>query len=375
MSRAYNVIDADGHILEPLDLWDKYMDSKFLDRAPRLVIDNETGKEKLSVEGQLLGSKQGMGGIGGVGARQGEVKAAEMKYNEGRPGGFDPHKRIPDMDLDGIDAAFLYPSMGLFAGAVHDPALAGALCRAYNRWLADYCKPYPDRLFGVAMLPMQSVEHAIEEMRFARKDLGFKACFLRPNPYHGNKMINDPMYEPFWAAAEELDIAIGFHEGGSSGMPTVGIDRFEGRAAQHIISHTMEMMLACLAVIWGGVCEKHPKIRIGFLESGGGWIAPWLDRMDRHFDDQGFNDSGLKTRPSELFRRNCWISFEPVEGSLNVLADYVGPNKIMWATDYPHRDGFFPGAPDMVRERLKGTSPATQKGVLAGGAMGFYGLN
>jgi predicted TIM-barrel fold metal-dependent hydrolase len=375
MSRVYNVIDADGHILEPLDLWDKYMDPKYRDRAPRLVVDPKTGKEKLDVEGQLLGSQQGMGGIGGVGARQGAVKAAEMKYNEGRPGGFDPHKRIPDMDLDGIDAAFLYPSMGLFAGAVHDPALAGALCRAYNRWLADYCKPYPDRLFGVAMLPMQSVEHAIEEMRFARKELGFKACFLRPNPYHSNKMINDPMYEPFWAAAEELDVAIGFHEGGSSGMPTVGIDRFEGRAAQHIISHTMEMMLACLAVIWGGVCEKHPKIRIGFLESGGGWIAPWLDRMDRHFDDQGFNDSGLKTRPSELFRRNCWISFEPVEGSLGVLADYVGPNKIMWATDYPHRDGFFPGAPDMVRERLKGTSPATQKGVLAGGAMGFYGLN
>ena len=375
MSRVYNVIDADGHILEPLDLWDKYMDPKFRDRAPRLVIDNETGKEKLSVEGQLLGSKQGMGGIGGVGARQGEVKAAEMKYNEGRPGGFDPHKRIPDMDLDGIDAAFLYPSMGLFAGAVHDPALAGALCRAYNRWLADYCKPYPDRLFGVAMLPMQSVEHAIGEMKFARKELGFKACFLRPNPYHGNKMINDPMYEPFWAAAEELDMAIGFHEGGSSGMPTVGIDRFEGRAAQHIISHTMEMMLACLAVIWGGVCEKHPKIRIGFLESGGGWIAPWLDRMDCHFDDQGFNDSGLTTRPSELFRRNCWISFEPVEGSLRVLADYIGANKIMWATDYPHPDGFFPGAPDMVRKQLEGASALTKQQVMAEGAKGFYGLN
>ena len=375
MSRVYNVIDADGHILEPLDLWDKYMDPKYRDRAPRLITDNESGKEKLLVEGQQLGSDQGMGGIGGVGARQGEVKAAEMKYEEGRPGGFDPHKRIPDMDSDGIDAAFLYPSMGLFAGAVHEPGLAAALCRAYNRWLADYCKPYPDRLFGIAMLPMQSVEHAIEEMKFARKELGFKGAFLRPNPYHGNKMINDPMYEPFWAAAEDVDMAIGFHEGGSSGMPTVGIDRFEGRAAKHIVSHTMEMMLACLAVIWGGVCEKHPKVRIGFLESGGGWVAPWLDRMDRHFDDQGFNDSGLTTRPSDLFRRNCWISFEPVEGSLNVLADYIGPNKIMWATDYPHRDGFFPGAPDMVRERLKGTSPATQHGVLAGGAMGFYGLN
>src|SRR5205823_601896 len=119
------------------------------------------------------------------------------------------------------------------------------------------------------------------------------------------------------------------------------------------------MVVACLAVIWGGVCEKHPKLRIGFLESGGGWIAPWLDRMDRHFDDQGFNDSGLKTRPSEIFQRNCWISFEPVEGSLKVLADYVGPHKIMWATDYPHPDGFFPGAPDMVRKQLEGLSPPT----------------
>jgi uncharacterized protein len=375
MSRVYNVIDADGHILEPVDIWDNYIDPKFRDQAPRLVIENESGKQKLDVGGQLLGSQQGMGGIGGVGARQGEVNSAEMKYEEGKAGGFDPHARIPDMDLDGIDAAFLYPSMGLFAGAVHDPMLAAAMCRAYNRRLADYCKPYPDRLFGVAMLPMQDVGLAIEEMKFARRDLGFKASFLRPNPYHGNKMISDPMYEKFWAAAEDFDMAIGFHEGGSSGMPTVGVDRFEGRAAKHIVSHTMEMMLAALAVIWGGVCEKHPKIRIGFLESGGGWIAPWLDRMDRHFDDHGFNDSGLKTRPSELFQRNCWISFEPVEGSLNVLADYIGPNKIMWATDYPHRDGFFPGAPDMVRERLKGTSPATQHGVLAGGAMAFYGLS
>jgi predicted TIM-barrel fold metal-dependent hydrolase len=93
--------------------------------------------------------------------------------------------------------------------------------------------------------------------------------------------------------------------------------------------------------------------------------------MDRHFDDQGFNNPGLKTRPSELFRRDCWISFEPVEGSISVLADYTGPHKIMWATDYPHSDGFFPGAPEMIRERLEPLSPEVQHQVLAGGAMGF----
>ena len=246
--------------------------------------------------------------------------------------------------------------------------------RAYNRWLADYCKPYPDRLFGIAMLPMQSIGHAIAEMRFARRDLGVRGGFIRPNPYN-NRMLHDPAYDPLWSAAEDLDFSIGIHEGGNSGMPTVGIDRFEGRGAQHIISHTMEMMLACMSVIWGGVVERHPKLRIGFLESGGGWIAPWLDRMDRHFDDLGFNDSGLKTRPSDLFRRNCWISFEPVEGSLKVLAEYIGPNKILWATDYPHRDGFFPGAPQMIRDRLAGASSEVQHQVMAGGAMGFYGLN
>lgn len=374
MTRAYNVVDADGHILEPLDLWDHYTDPKFRDRAPRIV-KGDNGKERLVIDEHAIGDgRTGIGRIGGVGARQGIVAADTLEYKDGKPGGFDPHMRIPDMDADGIDAVFLYPSLGLFSGAIQDPQLAAAVCRAYNRWLADYCKPYSDRLFGVAMLPMQDVELAIGEMSFARKELGFKGGFLRPNPY-GGRMISHPDFEPFWAAAEDLDFSIGFHEGASSGMPTVGVDRFEGRGARHIISHTMEMMLACLAVIWGGVCEKHPKVRIAFLESGGGWIAPWLDRMDRHFDDQGFNDSGLTTRPSDLFRRNCWISFEPVEGSLNVLADYVGPNKIMWATDYPHSDGFFPGAPDMIRERLKGTSPATQRGVLAGGALAFYGMN
>src|SRR5581483_8177823 len=171
MSRTYNVIDADGHILEPLDLWDNYIDPAFRDRAPRIV-KGDNGKERLVIEEHTVGDgRLGIGRIGAVGARQGVVEADTMAYK----------------DADGIDAAFLYPSLGLFSGAIHDPPLAAAVCRAYNRWLADYCKPYPDRLFGVAMLPMQSVDLAIEEMRFARKELGFRGGFLRPNPYN-NKM-------------------------------------------------------------------------------------------------------------------------------------------------------------------------------------------
>src|SRR5262249_3978313 len=239
MARTYKVIDADGHILEPLDIWNRYMDPAYRERAPRLILD-DNGKERLLLEGKVLGNPKGLGRLGAIGARDGSVRDDVMMYEDGRPGGVDPHARIKDLDLDGIDAAFLYPSIGLFSGAVSDPGLAAAMCRAYNRWLADYCKPYPDRLFGIAMLPMQSIDLAIEEMRFARKPLGMKGGFLRPNPYNG-RMANHPDYDPFWAEAQELDFSIGFHEGASGGMPTVGVDRFEGRGARHIISHTMEM--------------------------------------------------------------------------------------------------------------------------------------
>ena len=143
MTRAYNVVDADGHILEPLDLWDRYMDPAFRARAPRIVKDNETGKERLIIEEHTSDARLSIGRVGAVGARQGIVAPDAMAYKDGKPGGFDPHARIPDMDADGIDAAFLYPSIGLFSGAIHDPQLAAAVCRAYNRWLADYCNPLP----------------------------------------------------------------------------------------------------------------------------------------------------------------------------------------------------------------------------------------
>src|SRR4029077_8382059 len=122
-TRAYNVVDADGHILEPLDLWAKYIDPTFRDRPPSIVMGNN-GKERLGIEEHVVGDGQrGIGRIGAVGARQGVVEGDTMAYKDGKPGGFDPHKRIPDMDADDIDAAFLYPSLGLFSGAIHDPKL------------------------------------------------------------------------------------------------------------------------------------------------------------------------------------------------------------------------------------------------------------
>lgn len=153
MARA----DADGHILELLDLWKRYMDPAFCDRAPRIVNDNATAKERLIIEEHRSDARLSIGRVGAVGGTPGLIEHDAMAYKDGKPGGFDPHARIADMGADGIDAAFLYPSIGLFSGAIHDPQLAAAVRRASNRWLADCCSPYPDRLFGIVMLPMQDI--------------------------------------------------------------------------------------------------------------------------------------------------------------------------------------------------------------------------
>ena len=135
----------------------------------------------------------------------------------------------------------------------------------------------------------------------------------------------------------------------------------------------MEMMVTSVNIIWGGVCERFPKLRFAFLECGGGWMAPWLDRMDRHFDRKHVHgNSDLKMRPSEYFRRQCWISFEPVESTIAQHAELLGANKLLWATDYPHPDGFFPGAPQMIADKLP---VAVRRQVLAQGAMDFYKLH
>ena len=135
----------------------------------------------------------------------------------------------------------------------------------------------------------------------------------------------------------------------------------------------MEMMVASLNIIWGGVCERFPKLRFAFLECSGGWMLPWLDRMDRHFNRPHMHPNpDIKMLPSDYFRRQCWIAFEPPERTIADTAEILGANKLLWATDYPHPDGFFPGAPKMIADKLP---DSMRRQVLAQGAMDYYKLN
>jgi predicted TIM-barrel fold metal-dependent hydrolase len=155
-------------------------------------------------------------------------------------------------------------------------------------------------------------------------------------------------------------------------MQSLGEDRFSHTyLLKHCAVHTLEMISAVTSFVMGGICDCHPDLKVGFMEAGGGWLAGYLDRMDRHFDDVGLNKTDLKTRPSDIFGRQCFISFEPIERTLPLLADLLGRSSIVWGSDYPHSDGYT-NAPAMFRNL--GLSEDLYKDIMASGAKRMYGL-
>src|SRR5487761_1542135 len=266
------VVDADGHVLEPTDAW-----KSVPEWCRPTVRRDKHGYEHVTVADKEILAVP-LGTLATPGGRFSDP-ASFRSLEEALPGGFDPKARLVDMDSEGIDCAVLYPSVGLYFWALDDAEAATAIARAYNDWLAEYCAADPTRLFGAAMLPMQDPEAASVELRRARRQLGFPAVFVRPNPCCG-RSLSDPAYEPVWTAAEEERVTVGIHEGSSVILPTLGSDRPFNPLVLHAVSHSFEQMLACAQLMAFGTLERHPGLRIVFLESGGGWVPFWLERLD-----------------------------------------------------------------------------------------------
>ena len=180
---GHPVVDADGHVIELPDMWAEYLEPEYRDRAPRFVQD-EHGRTA-----QLIGD----GLTGRLAVEMSERSQAGMDTVAARTGGWDPKIRLQDMDAEGIDMAVLFPSMSFFVCEVADPELDAVLCRAYNDWLADYCAAARDRLFGVALLPLQDVDASVRELERTAERHDFRGAFFRPNPYAG-RPIQHPAY-------------------------------------------------------------------------------------------------------------------------------------------------------------------------------------
>ncbi len=372
MEPRATVVDADGHVLEPTGLWERFLAPRHRELAPRIV-RNDWGLDTVLVGAQEIVTAP-LGLLGTPGSRMDETDPTKkIAWEQAHDGGFDPVARLRDMDLEGIDVAVLFPSLGLNFWAIQDAVAATALARAYNDWLAEYCATDRRRLLGAAMLPFQDPHAAAAEVRRAALELGFRAAFVRPNPCCG-RHIGDPAYEPVWTAAEELRVAIGVHEGSSNTIPTLGVDRYFNPLLLHAISHAFEQMLACATLIVTGVMERHPQLHFAFLESGGGWAPYWLWRLDEQVRGFGRYAPEMTLKPSEYFRRQCWIAFEADEDTLPALLPYVGEERIVWGSDYPHHDATFPGAVKKLEGLIAPLSPAARRGILGANAYELYRL-
>jgi predicted TIM-barrel fold metal-dependent hydrolase len=378
MTDVAPTVDADAHVLEPRSTWLDYMDAGYRERAIRIETDAR-GDEVLLVDGRPVESlRNSLAGLGGIELDPTEAidPRSRLHYEDGCPaGGYDPAARLAVMDAEGIDVALLYPTIGIcWEGMVDDPELATAYTRAYNRYIVDFCASAPDRLVPVAHLSLLDPEGAVREARRAR-EAGCAGIYLSPDlAARGGRHLMDPLFDPFWATAAELDMPVGFH--------VVVRDRpffrpwMPGRGSGTELFFfaflAIDVMAAFTQMLAGGVLDNHPGLRCVVLESGATWISAWLDRMDHKYEVmRRLTPTSLK--PSEYFYRQCLVSADPDETVIAPIVEAVGADYFVWASDYPHIDASF-GVVGEIRSRLASLGEDDQAKVMGLNALRFYGL-
>jgi uncharacterized protein len=342
MFNGSKVIDADGHVMEPNGLYDEYLEPGLRPELQELKRQVETMPSKafFGIFHQLnTGRPLGVPHPDKPLLRTGRSPHGEQPDIRG---GRDPHIRIKDMDREGIDVAVLFATAVSSFCAFRNVDFEVGMIRAYHRWLAEYCSAYPKRLMGVAVVPMRDAERAAELIRQYAREQWCVGVYL--SGHVEDRLLDHPCFHPIWAACQETDLPACFH--GGTARPPYGCSTFEmgnNLFLQHSATNPFEMMRAIAALIGGGVLDLFPKLRVAVLESGVGWLPFWMERLDEHYELMPEYVPFLRRKPSELIRsENFFISCDPDEETLPFVANFVGPEHILYASDYPHFDGRFP---------------------------------
>lgn len=375
--RYDNIVDADGHILEPPDLWERYIDPAFRDRAIRV---RREGKEEEYLEFDGEPSQffrlRLFTLLGAMGKGSEEIEATiDQGYPGNAPfGSMDPSERVEQLDREGIAKVILYPSIGLsWECEVEDHELALAYARAYNRWICEFCSEEKERLFAAAHISLADPDEAAKELE---RSVGAGAVGAFLAPFTINRVPHGhPANDAFWAKAQELGVPVAIHP--MAEHPRVRTyQRFNGMREAPWFQNALGMQgpqQAFYGLFQWGLFDRFPEVKVVVLESGAGWIGAALDRMDTTFGTALGESVPLKQKPSEYFRRQCWISGDPDERALALIVDHVGNDRFFWATDYPHFDH-----PGNYMEELEGLvadlSETTRNNLLGDACSAAYGI-
>ncbi len=286
MKEGHRFVDCDMHIIEPPELSAKYIDPAFRPRisSPVKVSDSQAtgsrGVPRWFIDGTPTSND---GNISQYNRIRGPLVAARANKNVmfAVERGYDAEAQIMGMEMEGIDIAVLFPTAGLsFLARDHmDPQLSSAISRAYNDWLHEFCQSSPDQLKMAAMLPIHDVNLACQELLRCVRDYGAVGAFVRPNYMNGHYWHSN-YWDPLYSLLQELNVPLCFHEGTGSYYSTIEPRFGENRFMRHVASHSIEMQLALIGLMLGGIFEFYPQLKVAFLEAQSWWVPGLLGRIE-----------------------------------------------------------------------------------------------
>ena len=376
----YERISADCHIdlcWLPPDLFTSSASLAMKDRMP-YVTDGPKGPRWVTKKGANLGLVNGMGSAGREyipgQIHRSDRMASTGLYDDGKRGVrrlTDPELRLGDQDRDGVQAEVLYGILGT-TRRLNDAEAAVEVMRVYNEWLADFCDAHPDRYAGLASIPNHPVEAAVEEVKRVAKRGGVRGLDV------ANSLdmapLWDPLWTPLWDVVSDSRLPVHFHTVGGQRPDFDKLPPPLSRVAHavHITGFQIHMATILMSLIFGGVLERYPTMRVVIGESGIGWIPYILERMDAEWEDQ-FKDLGLGRPPSEYWRRQCKATYQTDRVGIKLL-DELGVDTVMWGSDFPHPDGVWPDSREFIRHELGHLSADVRRKIVCENAGRLYGF-
>jgi predicted TIM-barrel fold metal-dependent hydrolase len=372
---------ADSHVNEPEAAWAR-IPKALRERGP-IFVQDPPGRKGLHVcfEGH---DPDPVGQTFLAGTEGDPRRAKETIENftwDQWPGPWDPLARPADMDLDGVRAELLYPSMArnFYSLKGEETPLQLAGITAYNDWIAEYCAAVPDRLYAIALLSVLDIGWSVKEMQRCAK-LGHKGAMM-PAGLPEGMTFADPIFEPIWAAAEDMDFPIHFHINIKQSTDRKVSDRQTGsmlRAGKRVVGRTVyEGVELMTHLLFGLVLENHPRMRVVFAEYELTWMLPFMTRMDvnaRRFGLENPEIPHMTATPSETIRRQVYFTFQDDPAGIAGAQALGLLDNCMWASDYPHGGATWPNSRKIVNAQLGGLDEATAQKLVWGNAARFYGI-
>ena len=354
----YKVISGDSHIVEPPDLYSSRVESRFRERVPRMERrKTPSGREYDAwfIDNQQVAT---LGVVIQAGRRFEDPSQIDFLgvWEDVRKAAYEPHEMIEELEVDGVWGACVQPSQGLFWYRIPDSELLSAICGAYNDWIADFCKPYPARLKGIGTINVDDVEEACAELeRCAR--MGLVGAFIPVYPL-ADRPYRHAIYERLWWTAQDLQIPLLLHiatnRGGIPGCEfTMDVSDLTA-AGRSTTDHWVRYSLT--AMIFAGVFDRYPGLKVASVEHEMSWIPHWLSQMDFTYRERPVFTKGWRSRqgllPSEYWQRNMFVEF--MEDDIGIqLRHIIGVDNMVWGNDFPHAESTWPQSMEFL-DRLFG---------------------